>query len=82
MQLTMSPLLTFAFAGVTFLGILLLWSGLLKLTGGRFWSLPFSLLLDPERDAAIGEQLRRVILQYVPLPFICFLGLFLYLLWR
>ncbi|WP_207941505.1 hypothetical protein DOK78_000266 [Enterococcus sp. DIV2402] len=77
----MSPTLTFAFGGVTFFGILLLLSVLLKLTGGRFWSLPFA-IMNPQLEAKIGEQLRVFILKYIPVPFVLFLLLFLYEMWR
>ena len=79
---SMSPILTFAFAGLTFCGILLLFSVFLKISGGRFWSLPFSLFVDKEREEAIGSQMRLFILKYIPLPFFCFLLLFFYLLWQ
>jgi hypothetical protein len=71
----MSPTLTFAFGGVTFFGILLLLSVLLKLTGGRFWSLPFA-IMDPQLEAKIGEQLRVCILKYIPVHLLSFYSCF------
>lgn len=75
-------LLNFALGGVTLCGILLLFSVFLKLTGGLYWFIPFSLIFIKDRNTErrIGLELRRLILKYIPPFFIGFLLIFLYLM--
>lgn len=67
----MSPALTLALAGLTFFGILLLMSVLLKITGGRFWAFPLQ-LMDPEKEKELGKRLYVLIRKIAPLPFLFF----------
>lgn len=76
----MAPIEFFAFGGLTLSGILLLLSVLLKITDGRFWSIPFSAFFDRKTESEIGLMLRRVILKFVPPFFIFFLVFFLYVM--
>ncbi|MGC6768861.1 hypothetical protein [Enterococcus sp. LJL51] len=83
MNLSDLPLaLDIAFAGVTISGILLLIGYFLKLSNGKFWSFPFCLLFNDADERAIGNKMRRFIFSYVPVFFVIFLILFLFLMLR